>query len=322
VQVTNDSLLEAFTLLETCVRHLCSYGRLCLGARLKPELYRRSNYNFSEQRLGFAKFGDFLRAAERQGTVRLVYTPGGDWAVSPGTGLPPQPTYGSGATTQGPSPLTAQVRPASASSTFGPALRVRDDLWNAFNSFSAQWFYDRNTDAARQVPKGSEAQIGFELIPIPSGRDRVVDWMRSFAATQDDTVKAQLLGVLSSDSPIYRFKGAINIDPNLTRAWRRYHIQQVLAAIEAWAASNNVHPKNVTMPFLRARSAYWAAYGSAAPAAAPVQVPTPESIPSSQQPPAGTLTPATLTPRLASLIDELIDNLLRLRGTLQVMDKH
>src|SRR5579863_8630154 len=89
---TNDVLSEAFRLLDSTVRSICISGGRCLGARLKPELRRRSRLAFSEQLLGFAKFGDFLRAAERAGVIRLAWTLGGDLEVLPGLQSIP-PTY-------------------------------------------------------------------------------------------------------------------------------------------------------------------------------------------------------------------------------------
>ena len=65
---TNDALPNAFNLLASTVRELCSSGRRALGATLKPEFFRR--YGLTEQQLGFVRFGDFLRAAERRALCR------------------------------------------------------------------------------------------------------------------------------------------------------------------------------------------------------------------------------------------------------------
>ena len=315
MQTSNDALSEAFHLLEESVRHLPGYGRQCLGARPKPELRRRTHYTFSEQLLGFAKFGDFLRAAERAGVIHFGYTPGGDLAISLARTQPSQPVFASGVGSVPP----AWTRPrAIPPITLGPTLRVRDDLWNAFNSFSSQWVYDRNSDLARRLPDGAQTETAPDLIRIPAGRERVVNWMRSFAGTQDAATKTHLLSTLSGDSPIYHFKIAVEADPNLRRAWRRYHVQQVLAAIEAWSASNNVHPKDVSGSLRRISPPYPFPQPSEVPAASPVPVVPNPALPLPTQ---TTLQQTTLlTPRLATLIDELINELLRLRGTLQVIE--
>lgn len=328
MQASNDVLSEAFRVLDSSVRDLCSFGRHCLGARLKPELRRRTRQNFSEQQLGFAKFGDFLRAAERAGVIHLAFTPGGDLEAWPAreraSVLKPELPSGNSYLPQPITPPRALPIPPTA------AIRVRDDLWNAFNSFTGLWVYDPKTDIARRIPESAGSRAGLEtqlvpdLVRIPSGRDRVIDWMRSFSGTQDPTTKTQLLTILSGDSPVYRFKGTVRLDPNLDRAWRRYHVQQIVAAIEAWSSSNNVHPKDIISPFRRPqfRSGAWptpppTVQSETQPKepSAVLPVPLPSPVRTVPQP-----ATSVLTPRLASLIDELINELLRLRGTLGAID--
>jgi len=193
-------------------------------------------------------------------------------------------------------------------------------LWIAFNSLSARWAYDRNADTARRIPDTPGTELATELVRIPTGRERVLDWMRSFAGTQSPSTQAQLSTILAGDSPSYRFKGFVIADPNLNRAWRRYHIQQVVAAIEAWAAANDLHPKDVTSPFrgFLPRSDHRAVYPAqiaTLPVATQVETPTPAPPVENPQ----TTSPG-LTPRLPRMIDDLIGELLRLRGALEVID--
>jgi hypothetical protein len=313
---TNDAVTNAYRLLSDVVREFYSGGRPCLGATLKPELYRKAN--FSELQLGFPRFGDFLRAANAAGYVQLSPTPGGDIAVLPiGVRIPAAQTRGYN--TQmwlGPSAQPAAARPWPVAS---PApLRVRQDLWNAFNSFSTPWVYDAAADLAyreSQVPKGDLDTSGErsrpDLIRIPFGRDRVVEWMRSFTNMQDTETRERLSPALEGDGTPFQFNNLVRSDSRLWRAWRRYHVQQVLAAIDAWAASNNVHPKGLM------GSAYWPARQSASPATLPVppaMAAVREVTPSVSQP----ALPA-LTTKLESLIDELIDELVKLRGFLQLV---
>src|ERR1035441_4766829 len=249
---TNDAVTNAYQLLSHIVREFYSGGRPCLGATLKPELYRRAN--FSELQLGFARFGDFLRAANAAGYIQLSPTLGGDIAVFPmGVRIPAPPTrnYNSTQMFLGPPSQVTAARPWPTV-TSAP-LRVRQDLWNAFNSFSTVWVYNPAADLAyreSQVPNADFESVGErsrpDLIRIPSGRDRVVEWMRSFANTQDGGTKDKLSLVLEGDAAPFQFNNLVRTDSRLWRAWRRYHVQQVLAAIDAWAASNNVHPKGLT----------------------------------------------------------------------------
>src|ERR1700690_2020579 len=79
VQPTNNNLKPAFELLTNTVNDFYLRGRPCLGATLKPKLYE---HGFDEKLFDFKKFGDFLRAAENAGYVRLTKTSGGDIAIA------------------------------------------------------------------------------------------------------------------------------------------------------------------------------------------------------------------------------------------------
>ena len=321
---TNDALPNAFNLLASIVRELCSSGRRrALGATLKPEFFRRSG--LTEQRLGFVKFGDFLRAAEREGFVQVIPTPGGDLEVWPANELPKPAQQMVFADT---APLIVPTRPPwSPGSGDEAPIRVRPDLWNGFTSFSTRWVYDAARDLAfraTDTQAGSSSGTAAHLIQIPAARERTKEWMRSFADMQDSETKARLLGVLEGDSAPNHFTSLVRSDFRLYKPWHRYHVRQVVAAIETWAASNNVRPKDVTSPYMRTPRVYWSVSGvPVAPVVQPVQeAAATSSIPVTSISVQG-LGVSTLTPRLATLIDQLIDELLRLRGTLQVMDpKH
>jgi hypothetical protein len=332
---TNDALPNPFNLLASMVRDFCSSGRRALGATLKPELYRR--YGLTEHQLGFMKFGDFLRAAERAGFVQVIPTPGGDLEVWP-SNAQPQPAqqriFDASPQLAPPTP----VAPVWAARPRDDApVRVRIDLWNAFTSFSARWVYDPARDLAFRTQVGQQEPVGgTQLIQVPGGRERTIEWMRSFAEMQDPPIKSRLLGTLDGgETSPYQFNSGVRGDFKLLRSWHRYHVRQVVAAIETWAASNNVRPKDVTSPYIRRARVYWPLApvatespipGSVPATAAAGPLPTAPAIPvlpSAPAPTAAGLTAATLTPRLATLIDQLIDELLRLRGTLQVIDpKH
>jgi len=330
---TNDAVSHPFTLLASTVLDFCSSGRRALGATLKPELYRR--YGLTEYHLGFVKFGDFLRAAERAGFVQVIPTPGGDLEVFP-PNVRPQPTQQRMFLEAPPQPV-APVAPAwsAAPRREDAPVRVRIDLWNAFTSFSARWVYDPARDVALKAQASQpEPGGGAQLIQIPGGRERTIDWMRSFAEMQDPEIKSRLLGTLEGgETSPYQFNSSVRSDPKLFKSWHRYHLRQVVAAIETWAASNNVRPKDVTSPYIPRPRGFWPVVPTAAsspvaravPEVATAAATTTAAVPASPALPftAATPTAVTLTPRLAMLIDQLIDELLRLRGTLQVIDpKH
>jgi hypothetical protein len=147
------------------------------------------------------------------------------------------------------------------------------------------------------------------LVRIPTGRDRALEWMRSFANTQDPDAKAQLSTALDGDGALYRFGNLVR-SRGLQRLWGRFHVQRVLAAIEDWAATNNVHPKNVTAPL------FWPARPTEPLIEAPAS-PVAPSPPVTQTMPS--ITSTALTGRLESLIDDLVEELIKLRGFLQVV---
>ena len=320
MQTTNDALFNAYQILASAARDLRAGGRRPLGATLKPKLYWRG---IAEFQLGFLKFGDFLRAAEAAGFVSLSRSEGGDievWpteaAQQPGaeTAVPVTPAV------VGRAPYTPRSGWPESSYRSVP-IRVRQDLWNAFNSFSDKWVYDVAQDKAYKVPSGQTDLFtppGARLIAIPPARERMTDWMKSFAGTQDSDTKASLRAALEGEAAQYSFKNIVMTNPRLNKSWRNYHIQQVVAAIDAWATANGIRPKDVTTTLNRAMQMRWAPRL----AAPPVSTPLPQNL-ASVAPVGQPGAPVTLAPRLAGLIDELIDELLRLRGALQVVDsKH
>jgi len=326
---TNDALSNPFTLLAAVVRDYHLNGRRALGATLKPDLYRR--FRLTEQQLGYLKFGDFLRAAERAGFVKVVMTLGGDLEVFP-RDVAVNPAQQKMFVDVSPRP-TLPVVPVSPQAMLrdDAPVRVRVDLWNAFTSFSARWVYDPIHDRAVRVLEGQSDPLilgGGQPIPIPAGRERTLAWMRAFAEMQDPEPKARLLAALDGgETTPYQFNSTIRSSMRMLKAWQRYHVRQVVAAIETWAASNNLTPKDVTTPFVRRPQAYW----PVPPVPAQVDVTRPVELPSTSVPALpgmpsvpSSVAPApgipSLTPRLATLVDELIDELLRLRGTLQVID--
>lgn len=306
---TNDALSTAYQSLVAAVRDFHIHGRPCLGATLKPALISRGAFN--EQVLGFRKFGDFLRAAAAAGHVQIGSTPGGDISVAlADVNIPEVP----------PRLQTGVEHPRVSSDSgqlplpFTSAIRVRQDLWNAFNSTSPNWVYDpardlayRNSDAGTAASPA--ASLNANLVQIPAGGDRVLEWMRSFANMQDPDINSFLSTAFEADGAPYRFANLVRVR-GLQRHWGRFHVERVLSAIQEWASSNGVHPKNVAEPLYRPTHL----------SEPPVEI---VRSPSTQFSAVTKSTPhynsGALTGRLESLIDDLIDELLKLRGLLQII---
>ena len=101
---------------------------------------------------------------------------------------------------------------------------------------------------------------GGQPISIPGGRERTLGWMRAFAEMQDPEPKSRLLATLDSgETTPYHFNSTIRSNIRMLKAWQKYHVRQVVAAIETWAASNNLKPKDVTTPYVRRPQPYWPA---------------------------------------------------------------
>ena len=300
VQPTNDVFTPAFQLLASTVNDFCLRARPCLGATLKPKLH---SHGLDEKSIGFRKFGDFLRAAEAAGYVKLGKTSGGDIAIFP-TSATPAPAQVVPPPVLAPFAPDTTIIPASLVSSNVP-LRVRQDLWNAFNSFSDKWVYDPERDLAMKEDIGSWSAPQRTLIAIPTGRDRVTEWMRAFANTQDPNTKAILLAALDNGAEMYKFNNLTH-SMGLQRAWRRFHILQVLTAIQTWAAAQLLHPRSVVTPFQT----------PTADLTTPATIPLPVALPPAASPSAAS---SQLNTRLESLIDTIITELISLRGLLAVV---
>jgi hypothetical protein len=312
-------LSASLELLSSIIRDRYSFSSAPpLGSFVKPELARRSNARFNEQLLGFRKFSEFLREAERLGYVRLNQRPGLDWEIFPGQdGGPALSNPGPVLPRPATGPIwSAETRPVTVNTT--PFVIIRQDLWNAFNSLAPDWVYDRVRDVACKRNHASNQQ---DVIEIPPGRERLAEWIRSFANMQDAGTKARLIATVNGGpAELTDFNNFVRSSPQLLRAWRRFHVQQVLSAIEAWATMNNIQPKDLVRQ-TNTRVA---------------QSPSPASVPASQVPGSQTqslpaaavgepqgVTAQRLSPtlglKLEPLIDDLIDSLIKLRGMLQIL---
>lgn len=78
----STSLTQPFSILASCVRQFELSGKPCIGALLKPKFLQAIGGGVTERTLGFSRFGEFLRAAQTAGFVRVADHPGGDLEVS------------------------------------------------------------------------------------------------------------------------------------------------------------------------------------------------------------------------------------------------
>lgn len=316
---TSDLLTEYLHLLKTIVDELYVRGYPRLGAVLKPQMRQRTRNAFNEQALGFTKFADFLRCGENHGYISLTRTQGGDLEAHPiGTVAQlrfPIESNKSVSTSENSIPPPPAVAPADSFQPSPKPLRIRADLWNAFNSFVPSWVYNTTTGTAYFAERALRSTDITEggLIRIPPAGERMSQWMRTFAEMQEDDEKSQLLRAFDSEKPHVPFSAVVRSNPPLLKKWRRFHAERLLEAINGWARANNIQLENVIVPpreiDQRLRTVREPIRPSSLAAERSEQI--------GQQ---GTELSNFLeigSPKLLSTIDALIDELLKLRGALQ-----
>jgi hypothetical protein len=327
VQSTND-VSFAFNQLLAAVRELNDRRGQCLGAPLKIELKRRSYGTFNEAKLGFPRFGDFLRAAETAGYIRVQPTPGGDLLVTPisassddtskNSSLPPrtvQPLERPGA-----APWESGFR-WQAAAPVAWAGRVRQDLWNAFNNVYDEWVYDRSQDLAMRKSASRTGSPG-DLVPIPNGRQLLIEWVRAFADTQQQGTKEFVSGLLEAPDAPLNFLSAVRSDRLLYRSWHGFHVQCVLKQISSWASTHDLNVRNLFTPGQERVLA------PAGVREARLKV-RPEGRPFSPGAPSGAPVgaadddnpKAVLIARLGETIDDVVERLITLRGLIALSSR-
>jgi len=250
----NFALTQAYQLLQQIVQDLLNAGRRRVGAFLKPELVKRTGGNFNERALGFAKFHDFLRAAEAAKFVTLTSTGPDLEAWLPTSNLP--------------TPVK-EVAQAEGSPEFTPRPRarisIRPDLWIAFVDFTPGFLrlYDKLADRAHKIPQalypGESDQVvelrrRFQardpnlLLLEPIAQTSVLDWMRTFAAQQTGPLAEQLRVALNSDHPMQTFTQVVRSRPDLYGQWHRQRIENVAEHIRSLFAPNGIRTQ-VTVPY-------------------------------------------------------------------------
>lgn len=231
-----------------------------LGAALKPLLVSESFGRFSETALGFPRFGDFLREAQRRELISLYRDSSSpDLEITPfdqpallGSTVTPGPIATSEAV---PSPRLSAGPRTTASPTGG---RIRRDLWRCFMDWRYGYLrvYDRSADAATLLPvdpppleppefaelrerldKDAEGLVAIEPVEMADQ----LRWMQQFASTRTEpNEKAILAFALSHDRPLQEFARASRSDPQLERAWLAERTARVAEAIGRWAEEHSV----------------------------------------------------------------------------------
>ncbi len=242
----------ALELLRLVVRERYDVKRRVVGASLKPALVSRSYGAFSELSLGYARFGDFLREAERQGVVSLHRAPNSpDFDVTP----PGEPALLHVAAAQEPEHSDADEarRP-----TTGPTGHIRRDLWKCFVDWNQGFIrvYDSRADTARMLPNepaplepnefpklraALEAGEAHVTPIVPITMQQQIDWMREFADHQDVSgAQALLRFALTNERPLREFTRAARADPDLAKAWGAERTRRVAEVISKWAEDHGL----------------------------------------------------------------------------------
>jgi hypothetical protein len=242
VQHESSSPIEdAFRLLVEVVGEYSAHGRRTVSASLKPALQQRSLGGFSEQKLGFPTFRQFLRAAEGRGLVALLPA-GVDLEVRP---------LGDAAA---PISFTSDSRPESP-------VSIRPDLWRCFIDWKPGWrrVYRKDADQAIMFPENpvplepaeftamrSDWKVHPEryvaITPIP--QDVHIGWMREFAGGVTDAIaRGALEAALKDDRPAAAFMEAVRAFPKVGSEWRARRLEHVLTVIRTWIQTHGLELK-------------------------------------------------------------------------------
>jgi hypothetical protein len=196
-------------------------------------------------------------------------------------------------------------------------------LWNAFNHVHDEWVYDRSQSLAMRKSVAARTDRPGDLIAIPSGRDLLLEWIRAFADGPGHAQKSGILQMLeASDAPL-NFLSDVRKDRFLYRDWHRFHVQQVLEKIKAWASSNGLDLGTVEGK----RDNVVRSVASMLPVIASVTrgevsesvVPRRRGVEADPRSHGGeTSAKAALATRLGEQIDDVIEELIKLRGLLVI----
>jgi hypothetical protein len=304
---SDDSLSKSFQLLKSILHEFRISGRPARGASVKALKQTRSSGLFDQTKLGFAKFKDFLKAAEEAGLIAITEGgPGHDISIH----LREE---------QAPLPQDAGDRsPIFTSCNNSANATIRPDLWSAFTFFQTDslHFFDRLNQRAYRIPQEANAMepaairslrnrledtstiIPIRPIPMPT----LLQWMKEFAESQPAHIRESLLNALKAESQPHRnFSLAVRTFRGLPRIWHKFHVRGVSEAIMKWANENRVEIPDLSVSVIRA--------SGIKPKAATLSLP-PAQIPPRMK------SNAVLPFDVLTFIDSTIGELLKLRGAL------
>jgi hypothetical protein len=176
---------------------------------------KKDGNEFSEQELNFKKFLEFVRSVEG---IAVQGRSGSDSLLAPLS--------------------AAEMLSAYAS----PLPRLRRDFWRAFIEFPVAGvvrLYDMDEDKIIHVAEGA-ARAGVEIDAI--GKERQIEWRKTFAAEQPDPIKGRLLEAVESQGTgiFVEFARRLRENPAVMRAWNIYLQKQITDHVAAWAAKHKV----------------------------------------------------------------------------------
>ncbi len=227
-------------LLADAVRSLAEEGRRPYASSLKPELQRRSRGLFDEHAMGFRSFVDFLRAAERDGVVKLASPTGHVEAWPPDFEPPVDQTNESSARTK---------------ADTVPGTSIRPDLWKAFMDWDStvQRVYDTREDRALMVDPTAGPSVSPQLqewssdparfIRIePIDRATQLSWMQDFVLKLDDELAQRelLVALADKERPAAAFTAVLRRAPSILMEWNRARLVQLAKTIEEWSNANGL----------------------------------------------------------------------------------
>lgn len=188
------------------------------GAFIKAQMLidaKEAGSEFSESALGFRKFIDFIRTIP---DVAIQGRSGSDILLAPVT--------------------AGELLAAYAS----PLPRLRRDFWRAFIEFPVETVvrrYDADEDKIVHVETGAQ-RSGIEITPVP--RETQLQWRRTFAGEQPESVRVSLLAALNATgiAVFNEFSRRLRENPSVMRAWNRFLQKQITDHVASWAAKYGV----------------------------------------------------------------------------------
>jgi hypothetical protein len=232
---TQPDTASALALLREVVQDFEETGRRPFTAAIKPEMKRR-NPEFSEAKLGFVTFRDFVLEMAR--TKQITVEQEGSHLVLHVPGIIARRT----------------IKPADSGER-GP---IRPDLWTAFvdwrdNKHRVWDTVERralifNREPAVDEPESETqdrklvAEQSERFISIPYLTfEKQHSWMKEYAESVNDSTNRRLLMVLLGDErPAYAFHLFLRRSPELVQSWKTFKVERVRIAVKDWLVKNDL----------------------------------------------------------------------------------